>query len=59
MTSYNGYVHYNDDFVTSKEGIDIVIVLNNHFWQYILAEKPQFQEDRTILVAGRRDTSET
>ena len=44
-----------DDFVSSKEGIKIFAVLHDYFGQYTLAEKQKFQEDRTVLVAGRRE----
>jgi hypothetical protein len=44
-----------NDFVSSKEGINIFAVLHDYFGQYILAEKQKFQEYRTVLVAGRRE----
>ena len=44
-----------NDFVSSKEGINIFAVSHDYFGQYILAEKQKFQEDRTVLVAGRRE----
>jgi positive regulator of sigma E activity len=37
-----------NDFVSSKEGIIIFVVLHDYFGQNILAEKQKFQEDRTI-----------